>query len=133
MRSGAPQASPISPIESDEVLLAMTAPGKCAAIGVRTRPLSGRSSGTDSTTRSQRSTASSASTTERRAAAALDRGLVAQAESPCGGERLVGARPRDIGVAREAVHAMAAERVLDCDLRAHQPGTDDDDIHERRS
>ena len=47
--------------------------------------------------------------------------------------RLVRANPGGIGMAGEAVHAMAAERVLDCDLRAHQAGTDDDDIHERRS
>ena len=63
----------------------------------------------------------------------VDRGRVTQAESPYGGERLVGAGPGGIGMTREAVHAMAAERVLDCDLRAHQAGTDDDDIHERRS
>ena len=71
--------------------------------------------------------------TERRAAAASRRALVAQAEPPYRGERLVDARLRGLGMAREAVHAMAAERVLGCDLRAHQPGTDDDDIHERRS
>jgi hypothetical protein len=36
-------------------------------------------------------------------------------------------------MAREAVHAVAAERILGCDLRAHQPGTYDDDVHVQRS
>ena len=49
------------------MLLAITASGKCAAIGVSTSPLSARSSGTDSTTRSQRSIASSASADRERA------------------------------------------------------------------
>ena len=92
-----------------------------------------RSSGTDSTTRSQRSTASSSAPRGDARRGGLDGGLVAQAEPQRRLERRVDAGPGGPGMAREAVHAITRERVLGRDLRAHQPGTYDDDIHVRRS
>ena len=63
----------------------------------------------------------------------LGGGLVVQTEPHHRGKRRIDAGARGVGMARQAVHAIARERVLGGDLRAHQPGTDDDDIHQRRS
>ena len=68
-----------------------------------------------------------------RAAASAVAASTAQAQPPDRGECLVDARLRGLGMPREAADAMVGERVLDGDLRAHQPGTYDDDIHQRRS
>ena len=112
----------------------MTASGKCAAIGVSTSPLSDELLGhrlddeiaaldavqrvADDEARRRRPAAAASSRRPSRSA-------VASAAST---------RARvSLGMAREAVHAIARERVLGGDLRAHQPGTDDDDIHQRRS
>jgi len=59
--------------------------------------------------------------------------LVVQAESQRRVERRVDAGAGVRGMAREAMHAVPRERVLGGDLRTHQPGTYDDDIHQRRS
>ena len=59
--------------------------------------------------------------------------LGAEAELQHGRERLLDAGPGGLGSACVALHAVAAECVLGRDLRAHQPGTYDDDIHQPRS
>ena len=95
VRSGAPQASPIAPIESDDVLLAITAPGDSAR----------RSASSDLALEQQilrhRLDHEIAAldglvqrlATVRRSAAALVRPSVAQTESQHRRERLGGAQP----------------------------------------